>query len=114
MPQDSILHQLPSAESLHNSISVSTVLRLEHLYGVSRVAMLYRLKAIGLIDEKKLQELLKVPAIETAREHGYDTSLYKSANDGLVIGNFGSLARQLFEKGKISEGHYEELLNMIS
>lgn len=114
MPQGSILHQMPQGESLHNTISISTVLRLEHLYGVSRGAMLYRLKAVGLIDEKKLQELLKVPAMETAKEHGYDTSLYKSGNAGLVIGDFGSIARQLFEKGKISEGHYEELLNMIS
>ena len=76
--------------------------------------MLYRLKAVGFIDERRLQELLKYSKVETAKEHGYDTSLYKPGNDGLVIGDFGSIARTLFEKGKISEGHYVELLNMIS
>lgn len=114
MPQDSLLQQIPSRESVGNSISIATVLRLEHFYGVSRESMLYRLKAVGFIDERKLQELLKYSKVETAKEHGYDTSLYKPGNDGLVIGDFGSIARTLFEKGKISEGHYVELLNMIS
>ena len=114
MPQDSLLQQVPSRESVGNAISITTVLRLEHFYGVSRDSMLYRLKAVGFIDERRLQELLKYPKVETARNHGYDTSLYKKGNDGLVLGDFGSIARTLFERGKISEGHYVELLNMIS
>ena len=33
---------------------------------------------------------------------------------GLVIGDFGEKARLLYESEKISEGHYIELLNMIT
>ncbi|MBE6336919.1 MAG: ImmA/IrrE family metallo-endopeptidase [Lentimicrobiaceae bacterium] len=114
MPQESILQQISSKESVGNALSIATVLRLEQLYCVSRESMLYRLKTIGIIDEKKLQEFLKIPKIETAKEYGYETSLYLPGNTGLVIGNLGAMARELFEKGKISEGHYVELLNMIS
>ena len=113
MPQESVLQQIHSKESIGNALSIATVLRLEQLYGVSRESMLYRLKSICVIDEKKLQVLLKMPKVETAKEYGYDISLYLPGNDGLIIGDFGAIARELFEKGKISEGHYVELMNMI-
>ena len=45
---------------------------------------------------------------------GYDRSLYQSGNEGLIIGDFGAKARELYDKEKISEGHYMELLNMIN
>lgn len=114
MPEESILKQIPSNESIKNALGIATVLRLEQLYGVSRESMLYRIKSVGLIDEKRLQILLKYPKIETAKEYGYDTSLYMPGNDGMFIGDFGAIARELLEKGKISEGHYVELMNMIS
>ena len=44
----------------------------------------------------------------------HDLSLYEAGNNGMVIGDFGEKARLLFESGRISEGHYYELLNMIS
>ena len=40
--------------------------------------------------------------------------MYEAGNEGLVIGDFGEKARLLYESGKISEGHYIELLNMIT
>lgn len=114
MPKESIFQQIPPKETVGNSISIATVLRLEQLYAVSRESMLYRLKTVGIIGEDKLQELLRFPKVETAKEYGYDTSLYLPGNDGLVIGDLVAMARELYEKGKISEGHYVELLNMIS
>ena len=59
-------------------------------------------------------ELKAVPVKESAKQYGYDLSLYESGNAGVVIGDFGEKARLLFESGRISEGHYYELLNMIS
>lgn len=114
MPKESIFQQIPPKETVGNSLSIATVLRLEQLYAVSRESMLYRLKTVGIIGEDKLQELLRFPKVETAKEYGYDTSLYLPGNDGLVIGDLVAMARELYEKGKISEGHYVELLNMIS
>lgn len=51
--------------------------------------------------------------ISSAREYGYNDSLYKSGNAGLIIGDYGALAKQLFDNDKISEGHYIELMNSI-
>jgi hypothetical protein len=51
--------------------------------------------------------------MRTAREYGYDVSLYNLGNEGLVIGDFGEKARKLFDAEKISEGHYLELLHKI-
>jgi hypothetical protein len=39
--------------------------------------------------------------------------LYKDGNHKLVIGDFGTYARKLYDEEKISEGHYMELLNII-
>ncbi len=72
-----------------------------------------RLKCMGVISEMPLQELSAISARETARAYGYDTSLYESGNEGVVIGDFGEKAKRLFDEGRISEGHYVELLNMI-
>ena len=44
---------------------------------------------------------------------GYDSDLYTPGNEGLVIGDFGSKARKLFDEERISEGHYIELLNLL-
>lgn len=37
--------------------------------------------------------------------------LYQSGNQNKIIGKYGSMARQLFDEHKISEGHYLELMN---
>ena len=62
---------------------------------------------------KFLQLFKEYPVKKTAREYGYDTSLYEPGNENLVIGDFGEKARRLFDMEKISEGHYMELLHKI-
>jgi hypothetical protein len=51
--------------------------------------------------------------LKSACEYGYDRALYQKGNEGLVIGDYGEKARLLFEQGKISEGHYNELMNIL-
>lgn len=114
LPKEGILSMISAEEVKENKVRLSTILRIEHLYGVSRMTLLLRLKDLGLITEKQLKEYQSVPVKDSAREYGYDLSLYESGNKGVVIGDFGEKARLLFEQGRISEGHYVELLNMIS
>ena len=104
----------PTEEAMDKRISLPTVLRIEQMYEVSRINLLLRLKEIGLLTEKSLNEIRSIPVKESAREYGYDLALYEPGNEGVVISDFGEKARLLFEQGKISEGHYVELLNMIS
>ncbi len=39
--------------------------------------------------------------------------LYESGNNNEVIGDYGSLANQLYSNDKISESHYIELMHAI-
>ena len=113
MPKDGILACVSGAEITSHNLGIATVLRMEQLFGVSRRTLLIRLRDLDLISTARYEELDSMPVKDTAREWGYDTSLYESGNAGLVIGDFGEKARRLFESGKISEGHYNELMNML-
>lgn len=113
MPKEGMLSMISPDEIASHNITLATVLRMEQFFGVSRNTLLIRLKDVGLISQQRLDELKGIPAKESALSYGYDLSLYEKGNAGLVIGDFGEKARRLFEEEKISEGHYEELLNMI-
>lgn len=114
MPKDGILQFVSVEEISSKDIKLATVIKLEQFFSVSRSSLLYRLKAIGLLTEGNLQSLLKISAKESAKQYGYDLSLYHIGNKNLVIGDFGEKARFLYDSEKISEGHYLELLNLIS
>lgn len=114
MPREGLLTMISDEEVRTRKVNLATVLRMEQYFGVSRITLLLRLKDVGLISETLLSELKLVPVKDSAKQYGYDLSLYESGNAGVVIGDFGEKARLLFESGRISEGHYYELLNMIS
>lgn len=114
LPREGVYAMLSTDEILQHDVKLATILRIEQLFQVSRSMLLIRLKDIGVISENKRQELQMIPVKESAMNYGYDKSLYESGNDGVFIGDFGEKARLLFETGKISEGHYTELLSMIS
>lgn len=114
MPREGLLKMVSDEEVKSRKVKLATVLRIEQFFGVSRNTLLLRLKDIGLITESYLNELKSVPVKESAMQYGYNLSLYEAGNKGIVIGDFGEKARLLFESGRISEGHYYELLNMIS
>lgn len=112
MPYNAILQMIP-AEELKGSVSLATVIRMEHYFSVSRQAILNRLCDTKFITRQERDTMMSYPAMRTAREYGYDTALYLPGNENLVIGNFGEKARKLYDEEKISEGHYRELLNKI-
>lgn len=112
MPNEGIISLIPDEQLKKDKITLETILKIEHYFSCSRTALLYRLKEMQLISNKTFEEYKK-NIILTARKYGYDNSLYKSGNKGVVIGDFGTLAKQLFDKEKISEGHYAELMNSI-
>ena len=113
MPEDGILQLLSKKEIEKGEVSLASVLRIEHYYSVSRQALLNRLNDLSFINKATKEELSKIPVTQSAREYGYDTSLYQPGNSNLIIGDFGEKARTLFDAGKISEGHYIELLNKL-
>ena len=114
LPKEGLLSMVSSDEIIHHKVEFATILRMEQMFQVSRNHLLLRLKELKLISEEQVKKIQAIPVKNSAREYGYDMSLYESGNQGVVIGDFGEKARRLFEDGKISEGHYIELLNMIS
>lgn len=114
MPETGICQLIPEAELKTKDISIATILKLEHYFSVSRSALLYRLLNMGLISENIRSRLAEIRVKYSAICFGYNTALYESANEGLVIGDFGEKARFLFEQEQISEGHYLELLHKIN
>ena len=113
IPRSGICKLIPECELNTKDVSIATVLRLEHYFSVSRSALLYRLLNMGIINEATYSTLAEIKVKYSARCFGYDTALYETANEGLVIGDFGEKARNLFDREKISESHYMELLSKI-
>ena len=113
MPKEGLLQNIPSEEIVSKKVSIDTLLRMEHLYGVSHQTLVLRLKELHVISSSYADELSAVSITQEAALRGYDAKLYSKGNEGLVIGDFGSKARKLFDEERISEGHYLELLNLI-
>lgn len=113
MPKEGLLQNIPSDEIANKGTSIDTLLKLEHLYGVSHTTMVLRLKELHIISPTSADGLLALSITHEAALRGYDATLYTKGNEGLVIGDYGSKARRLYEEERISEGHYIELLNMI-
>lgn len=112
MPEPGIFDLVPKDELKKNKISLPTILKIEQFYECSRTALLYRLDSLNLIDVGAY-ELFRVDISKEARQYGYDTSLYYPGRHGLVIGDYGTMAKELFDKEKISESHYVSLLRDI-
>lgn len=113
MPSNGVRQLIPDDELLNGTISVATVLKIEHYFSVSHQAAVNRLSDLKFLSRDQRIYLLSLSVQKTAREFGYNTSLYVAGNEGLVIGDFGEKAKNLFDAEKISTGHYIELMNKI-
>lgn len=88
------------------------VIRLEQSFGLSRQAMLYRLREEGKISDE-LFERMQVNVQHSAASLGYDTQLYKPTPTGQnikTIGQYIRIANDLYDRELISVGKYEEYL----
>jgi Zn-dependent peptidase ImmA (M78 family) len=113
MPKEGLLQQLSVDEISSKKVEIDTLLRLEHLYGTSHQTLLVRLKELRIITSSYFEKMQNISVTWESSMRGYDLDLYTKGNEGLVIGDFGSKARKLFDEDRISEGHYLELLNLI-
>lgn len=114
LPRVGLLAMLPEGFTPSKQLDLAIAVKMEQKFKVSRQALLYRLKRLLIISEDQLQELLLAPTREAAVRRGYDSSIYEKGNEGLLIGDYSLMATDLFEKGLISEGHYNELINVLS
>lgn len=93
-------------------VSLEQVVWLEQHFGLSRQAMLYRLKEEEKIDISLYNSLQKDVQYSAARL-GYDTALYKATPAESCMkttGQYIRLADKLYREEIISTGKYEEIL----
>lgn len=109
LPTNGVLQMIPDEERSKNKITLKTILSIEHYYSSSRNALLNRLLSIKLID-KDVFGGYNVNIIKNATLYGYNCDLYQSGNKGMVISNYGTIARELFDQGIVSESSYFSLL----
>ncbi|MCL6261585.1 ImmA/IrrE family metallo-endopeptidase [Aquiflexum sp. TKW24L] len=109
LPENGILGLIPNEELAKNKISLKTLLKIEQYYSCSRGALLFRLKSLKLIDGIKYNEF-NTGIKKSALTYGYGTDLYEPGNENQFLGDYGSIANELFQKELISESHYMSLL----
>lgn len=109
LPTDGLIELIPDKELHEKQISLSTIVYLEQFFSCSRRALLYRLKRMKLITDA-IYDLYTPNVKRSALEYGYNTSLYEPGNDGVIIGDYGTSAKKLFDKDLISQSHYFSLL----
>jgi Zn-dependent peptidase ImmA (M78 family) len=109
LPENGILGLIPNEELAKNKISLKTVLKIEQYYSCSRGALLFRLKSLKLIDGTKYNEF-NTGIKKSALTYGYGTDLYQPGNENQFLGDYGSIANELFQNELISESHYMSLL----
>jgi Zn-dependent peptidase ImmA (M78 family) len=109
LPENGIKALIPDIELSKNKITLKTILKIEQYFSCSRRALLHRLKQLNIIDSKVYSTFVQNITLG-AWEHGYNVALYKPGNHDLVIGDYGTIAKELFDSEKISEAHYHSLL----
>lgn len=112
LPEDGMYQMIPEHEWGKNKITLSTILKIEQYYSCSRSALLNRLIKMNIIDLSKYQEF-NCDKIKNALLYGYNDDLYKPGNEGQVIGNYGDMAKELYDRSMVSESAYFSLLEDI-
>lgn len=112
LPTDGIFNLIPNNELERGRVSLNTILMVENYFSCSRQALLNRLEGLGYIDEK-LKTEFSIDIKKNALLHGYNTTLYEKGNSGIVLGDYGVIAKTLFDKGLVSESSYYSLLEDI-
>jgi Zn-dependent peptidase ImmA (M78 family) len=109
MPESVIMQMIPDAELSKNKITLKSILRIEQTLLCSRAAIINRLKYLEIADDNYLAPFTS-NIRRSAVEFGYTTDLYTPTNQNAVLGDYGTIARELFDSGIIAESHYISLL----
>lgn len=103
-----------------NEVDYRHVIRMHHYFKVSYKAMLKRLVYLGLCDENLYERLADFCTLdnkdklqELTKKEGYECDLIDVSNIRYVSKEYEEIIRSNYEKGKISFGKLESLLEII-
>lgn len=109
LPENGLLSMIPRNEWIKDKIQLATILKLEQYYACSRRALVNRLYNLRFISFDHKESLCNNIS-QTAQLYGFPVTLYKPDNKSEVWGDYGTLAKTLFDNEKISEGQYASLM----
>lgn len=109
MPSAGIESLIPDEEFGRDKITLKTLLKIEQYFSCSRTVLLFRLQDLQLLSAQAVEHF-KQHVQRNAVQHGYAIDLYQPGNENQVIGDYGTLARELYDRELISESHYYSLL----
>lgn len=110
MPTDGITASLLKRTRGEREITIDDVVHLEQKFGVSRMAMLVRLRQLNMFTEREFVDMKERQVIRTAKILGYSTALYQATREETVFSSYAEKAKTAHELGHISEGRYRQLL----
>ncbi len=96
----------------NDMLSINHVIKLEQYFGMSHMAMLWRLVSEGFLSSDRMDEFSSGVASE-ARRLGYDDKLYKPTPSELQKRTYGHYLKQVEEirrRDLVSSGKIDELL----
>lgn len=84
-------------------------------FGVSYLAMLIRINKILRLSDERFEELKDVQPTQYAQSCGLKTDVFSiPQRDNIIVGDYAAKAQSLYDSGKISKGHYIELMSDIT
>lgn len=96
-----------------NNLSIQDVVRLGQYFQVSHQAVVIRLKQDRLLNTDAADTMMRKSVRRLAESMGYSTELYRPLpveKQYMTYGSYIDQAEQVFQRGLVSEGKYEELL----
>ena len=112
LPENGIKYHLLPEEIQKDRISIDTLLKIEHIFRCSRRTLLFRLKDMGLISSGYF-DFHCTNVKYTSSRYGYPIDIYEASRKVEFIGDYNVKARELFDKGLISQAKYDSLLEDI-
>lgn len=112
IPEHGLLGMIPDEEWGKDKIAISTIVKIEQYFACSRRALANRLLFLKKISSDKRDEFCS-GVMSSAKLLGYPVNLYQGGNSGELWGDYGSLAKRLFDGEEISEGHYAAIMTEI-
>jgi Zn-dependent peptidase ImmA (M78 family) len=112
LPEVGLIELIPNEERKKNHIKANTIFKIQQVYSVSVKAVIHRLVELEFVD-RSFYDLYSTGLKQKAKSLGYDIRLLEAGNNNLTLGNYVDVANKLFEKQRISESYYLELLNTI-
>jgi len=109
LPELGLKELVPVEEQRKDRITLGTLLRVEQNFRCSRANLLRRLKEMKWITADTYDKYV-VNVKRSAIEYGYGIDLYSPTNKTELVGDYNIKARQLYDRGLISQAKYFSLL----